>query len=125
MKKHAFLPVREFISQNEIIERTFWTNHNNNFIESYKVLNYKTNSISFTDITNSPGADEDSWLTEAESYDPSSFIILVFSAIFLRPKQSKDGPPGPPGFPVIGNLQALAQQYGPVMSLRLGQVPHG
>ncbi|XP_027920963.1 cytochrome P450 CYP736A12-like [Vigna unguiculata] len=64
-------------------------------------------------------------------------ISSIVSFIFLRRNHTKDdrrNPPGPPPFPVIGNLhmlgklphrtlQALAQQYGPIMSLRLGQVP--
>ncbi|CAJ1936916.1 unnamed protein product [Sphenostylis stenocarpa] len=68
----------------------------------------------------------------------STFVItFIISFIFLRRNHTKDDrrhPPGPPPFPVIGNLhmlgklphrtlRALAQQYGPIMSLRLGQVP--
>ncbi|KAJ1437926.1 Cytochrome P450 [Sesbania bispinosa] len=73
----------------------------------------------------------------------SLFLLFTFTFILsvtlLRRKQEKDDrrrriPPGPPGFPVIGNLhmlgklphrtlEALAKRYGPVMSLRLGQVP--
>ncbi|KAJ1376173.1 Cytochrome P450 [Sesbania bispinosa] len=66
-------------------------------------------------------------------------LTFILSVTLFRRKQYRDGrrrriPPGPPGFPVIGNLhmlgklphrtlEALAKRYGPVMSLRLGQVP--
>ncbi|XP_014509780.1 cytochrome P450 CYP736A12-like [Vigna radiata var. radiata] len=64
-------------------------------------------------------------------------ISSILSFIFLRRNHTQDHrrhPPGPPPFPIIGNLHmlgklphrtlhALAQQYGPIMSLRLGQVP--
>lgn len=76
---------------------------------------------------------------------PSIPLVLLFTVVtfilsatlLLRRNQAKDDrrhPPGPPGFPVIGNLhnmlgklphrtlETLAKTYGPIMSLRLGQV---
>ncbi|XP_028792309.1 cytochrome P450 CYP736A12-like [Neltuma alba] len=64
-------------------------------------------------------------------------LILVLSTNILFPKRHKDGqnqPQGPPPLPIIGNLhmlgkrphrslRSLAQKYGPIMSLKLGQVP--
>ncbi|KAJ1403588.1 Cytochrome P450 [Sesbania bispinosa] len=64
-------------------------------------------------------------------------FFILFTALFLQPKQHQDGrklPPGPKALPIIGNLhmlgklphrslQALATNYGPIMSLKLGQVP--
>ncbi|XP_054790508.1 cytochrome P450 CYP736A12-like [Prosopis cineraria] len=62
----------------------------------------------------------------------SSFLLLLSH---LKPaRDGRKQPPGPPAWPVIGNLhllgtlphrslQSLAKRYGPVMSLRLGQVP--
>ncbi|KAK4271389.1 hypothetical protein QN277_020091 [Acacia crassicarpa] len=64
-------------------------------------------------------------------------LILAISTNILFPKRQKDvqkRPPGPPPLPVIGNLhmlgkrphrslQSLAKKYGPLMSLKLGQVP--
>ncbi|XP_058732331.1 cytochrome P450 CYP736A12-like [Vicia villosa] len=66
-----------------------------------------------------------------------SFILIVTTTFFLRPKQPKHDrkrPPGPSGYPLIGNLhmlgtlphrslEALSKKHGPIMSLRLGQVP--
>ena len=63
-------------------------------------------------------------------------LIVFLSPSFRRPKQVKGYrklPPGPPTLPVVGNLhmlgklphrtlQILSQKYGPIMSLRLGQV---
>ncbi|CAL5215170.1 unnamed protein product [Lathyrus oleraceus] len=66
------------------------------------------------------------------------FFTLIITTIFLlrrkQPKHDGKHPPGPPGYPVIGNLhmlgtlphrslQALSKKHGPIMSLRLGQVP--
>ncbi|KAF7819855.1 cytochrome P450 CYP736A12-like [Senna tora] len=66
------------------------------------------------------------------------FIILSTATILRRSKQikhnhQKQPPPGPPAWPVIGNLhllgklphrslQSLSNKYGSIMSLRLGQV---
>ncbi|KAI9076640.1 hypothetical protein K1719_041405 [Acacia pycnantha] len=72
----------------------------------------------------------------------SCILICVFTFIFIQALCSFHGrssagnhrlPPGPPPFPVIGNLlelgdkphkslTKLAKTYGPIMSLRLGQV---
>jgi len=75
---------------------------------------------------------------------PSSSLLFLFTltfilttTFFLRRKQPKNNhkhPPGPHGYPVIGNLhmlgtvphrtlEALSKKHGPIMSLRLGQVP--
>ncbi|KAJ1403586.1 Cytochrome P450 [Sesbania bispinosa] len=72
---------------------------------------------------------------------PAAVLLLIFifilSAALFHPKQHQnDGkhPPGPKALPIIGNLhmlgklphrtlQALATKYGPIMSLKLGQVP--
>ncbi|XP_028800132.1 cytochrome P450 CYP736A12-like [Neltuma alba] len=67
------------------------------------------------------------------------FLFFTLSLLLLlsRFKTTRDGreqPPGPLAWPVIGNLHllgtlphrslhSLARRYGPIMSLRLGQVP--
>ncbi|XP_028800102.1 cytochrome P450 CYP736A12-like [Neltuma alba] len=68
------------------------------------------------------------------------FLIFIFvlSTSMLFAKGQRDDrkrPPGPMSLPIIGNLhmllgelphrslQSLAQKYGPIMSLKLGQVP--
>ncbi|KAK4283426.1 hypothetical protein QN277_000376 [Acacia crassicarpa] len=69
------------------------------------------------------------------------FLLLTFIyiiSIFLRSNNHNENahkrPPGPLALPIIGNLhllgtlphrnlQSLANKYGPIMSLRLGQVP--
>ncbi|XP_054818499.1 cytochrome P450 CYP736A12-like [Prosopis cineraria] len=65
-------------------------------------------------------------------------LLFIISALLLshlkRAQDARKQPPGPPAWPVIGNLhllgtlphrslQSLAKHYGPFMSLRLGQVP--
>ncbi|MED6195677.1 hypothetical protein PIB30_040273 [Stylosanthes scabra] len=68
------------------------------------------------------------------------FILFILSTALLFQKQSQQKqkqpppPPGPPGLPVVGHLhmlgelphrslETLSEKYGPIMSLRLGQVP--
>ncbi|XP_057978191.1 cytochrome P450 CYP736A12-like [Malania oleifera] len=72
----------------------------------------------------------------------SPAIVVVFAVVLgalwlfdhLRRRNGPKPPPGPPAFPIIGNLhllgdlphsnlRRLAQKYGPIMSMRLGQVP--
>ncbi|XP_028772132.1 cytochrome P450 CYP736A12-like isoform X2 [Neltuma alba] len=68
---------------------------------------------------------------------PAIFLLTLIYAltIFLRPnKIAQKRPPGPLALPIIGNLhllgtlphrnlQSLANKYGPIMYLRLGQIP--
>ncbi|XP_057480043.1 cytochrome P450 71A8-like [Actinidia eriantha] len=62
------------------------------------------------------------------------FIFFFIKWIFNSPSRSKNLPPSPPKFPIIGNfhqlglfahrsLQSLAQKHGPIMQLHLGSVP--
>eukprot|EP01018_Ginkgo_biloba_P009665 Gb_38569 [translate_table: standard] len=65
-------------------------------------------------------------------------VVLLASILFLiirrRTSAQKNLPPGPRGYPIIGNLLmlgklpqralgALSEKYGPLMLLRLGSVP--
>ncbi|QHO13383.1 cytochrome P450 CYP736A12-like [Arachis ipaensis] len=63
-------------------------------------------------------------------------LVFVVAIVLLHPKddRNKVPPPGPKALPLIGNLhmlgtqphrtlQALAEKYGPIMFLKLGQVP--
>ncbi|KAK4283067.1 hypothetical protein QN277_000063 [Acacia crassicarpa] len=66
-----------------------------------------------------------------------TFLVTSIIAAVLKGSRRKHGqkqPPGPPGFPVLGHLhllgelphrslQTLATTYGPIMSLRFGDVP--
>ncbi|KAI7738018.1 hypothetical protein M8C21_003863 [Ambrosia artemisiifolia] len=71
------------------------------------------------------------------------FSLIVSSLVFfatywalIKSKTSKNLPPGPPKFPILGNIHQLggpegphrvlknmARKYGPIMHLQLGQVP--
>lgn len=67
----------------------------------------------------------------------SIFLILFMKFLFIgksRKKRSNNLPPSPPMLPIIGNLhqlgtkphlslQALAQKYGPIIYLQLGEIP--
>lgn len=67
----------------------------------------------------------------------SFFLMLFFACKTLRKSETGKLPPGPPQFPLIGNLyqlatagsqphyslKNLAKKYGPMMHLRLGEVP--
>ncbi|MED6189860.1 hypothetical protein PIB30_100149 [Stylosanthes scabra] len=65
-------------------------------------------------------------------------LTLIITVLMFLTRKHQDRsllPPGPPGFPVLGNLpmlrgnfphrtlQVMAQRYGPIMFLRFGQVP--
>ncbi|XP_065857061.1 iridoid oxidase-like [Euphorbia lathyris] len=65
------------------------------------------------------------------------FVILVLSAIFLHHRRRNSGnsqsPPGPPGWPIIGNLLDLGklphrtlndmkQKYGDIIGVKLGSI---
>jgi hypothetical protein len=71
-------------------------------------------------------------------------MLLIISSIFLilfflikwysNSTKTKNSPPSPPKFPIIGNLhqlglfphrtfQSLAKEYGPLMQIHLGSVP--
>ncbi|KAK8511665.1 hypothetical protein V6N13_029268 [Hibiscus sabdariffa] len=63
-------------------------------------------------------------------------LLAIFFVILTRPigKRKLNLPPSPPKLPIIGNLhnirrypqhslKALAQRFGPLMSLRFGNVP--
>ena len=63
-----------------------------------------------------------------------TLTFILSATLLLRKHDRRPLPPGPPAFPVFGNLpmlgklphrtlQAMAQKYGPIMSLRLGHVP--
>nr|XP_043622397.1 costunolide synthase-like [Erigeron canadensis] len=66
----------------------------------------------------------------------ASSLILYTSWVLIKTKTSKNLPPGPPKLPIIGNLHQvksttltpyrvlrnLANKYGPIMHLQLGQV---
>lgn len=62
------------------------------------------------------------------------FIIIFFCNYRLKTRRSRELPPGPYPWPIIGNLHMLgelphralkdlADRYGPIMFLRLGSVP--
>ncbi|XP_054802439.1 cytochrome P450 CYP736A12-like isoform X2 [Prosopis cineraria] len=68
----------------------------------------------------------------------AAFLFLTVSLLLLShlnpTRRNRKQPPGPPAWPVIGNLHllgnlphrslhSLAKRYGPIMSFRLGQVP--
>ncbi|PSS07727.1 Cytochrome P450 71A8 like [Actinidia chinensis var. chinensis] len=68
------------------------------------------------------------------SFVSAFFIFFLVKWLFKGPSRSKNLPPSPPKFPIIGNfhqlgplvhrsLQSLAQKHGPIMQLQLGSVP--
>ena len=80
------------------------------------------------------------WLKE--SFQPfllfaASIFVVVWLKVFLKLKSGKrkfNLPPNPPKLPTIGNLhqlgkmphlslQCLAEKFGPIMYLQLGEVP--
>ncbi|KAK7271269.1 hypothetical protein RJT34_27020 [Clitoria ternatea] len=63
-----------------------------------------------------------------------TFILLAIKLLQKQRQHDRKQPPGPPALPVLGHLhmlgslphrtlQAWSKKYGPIMSLRLGQVP--
>ncbi|KAI9071420.1 hypothetical protein K1719_046616 [Acacia pycnantha] len=75
------------------------------------------------------------------SSPPSSRFILIIRKLSNSRKRNKNLPPGPPKLPIIGNLHQLfssplpfpqtkhtlrnlANKYGPLMCLQLGQLPY-
>ena len=78
------------------------------------------------------------WLKE--SYKPFFLCVFIFIALLVKlfinnlRKRSSNLPPGPPTIPFIGNLhqlgtmphislQSLADKYGPIIFLQLGEIP--
>ncbi|KAJ1380972.1 Cytochrome P450 [Sesbania bispinosa] len=83
-------------------------------------------------------------MTKNHHHHPSLLLLSINivnihmkqASILLRKQSQHDRkqPPGPPALPILGHLhllgnlphrtlQTLSKRYGPIMSLRLGQVP--